>query len=312
MSTRRFLSLLVFLGIALVPTLALSAEESADKAPPKTADKADATKYTLRYKFQPGETLRWEVVHRSAIRTSVTDSTQVAETVSTSTKAWRVKEVKPDGQATFEHVVESVDMWQQLSGRQPIRYNSKTDKQPPHGFDDVAQSLGKPLSVLTLDSQGKVVKIKRLPVKAAATNSTDSKITISLPTEPVPVGHVWTVPQDVDTSLPNGMNRRVKVAQRLSLEEVKTGVATIKVESQILTPIDDPALESQLLPYLSNGIVRFDIDAGRILSQQIDIDRRIVGFRGPSSSLHYVTRFTEQFQAADTKVAQAPAAEAKK
>ena len=304
MSTRRYLSLLVLLGIAMVPTSAVLAEEAADKTEP--------AKYTLRYKFQPGETLRWEVVHRSAVRTSVTDSTQVAETVSTSIKAWRVKEVKPDGQTTFEHVVESVDMWQQLSGRKPIRYNSKTDKEPPHGFDDVAQSLGKPLSTLTLDAQGKVVKIKRLPVKAAATNSTDSKITISLPIEPVPVGYVWTVPQDVDVSLPNGMNRRVKVVQRLSLEDVKTGVAIIQLESQILTPIDDPALESQLLPYLSNGSVRFDIDAGRILSQQIDVDRRIVGFRGPSSSLHYVTRFTERFQSADTKVAQAVAAEAKK
>lgn len=304
MSTRWFLSFWVFLGVGLVSNSALPAEEAAAQA--------DATKYTLRYKFEPGETLRWEVVHRSAIRTSVSDSTQVAETVSTSTKAWRVKEVTPDGKATFEHLVESVDMWQQLTGRQAVRYNSKTDKQPPRGFEDLAQSVGKTLSVLTLDRQGIVVKLKRMPVKAASTQANEAKITIPLPNEPVAVGHVWSVPQDVDVPLPSGTNRRFKVVQRLALEEVKTGVATISVASQILTPVEDPALESQLLPWLSTGSVRFDIDSGRILSQQIDVDRRIVGFRGPASSLHYVTRFTERYQPAETKVAQAPTAEAKK
>ena len=41
------------------------------------------------------------------------------------------------------------------------------------------------------------------------------------------------------------------------------------------------------------GRVRFDIDAGRILSQQIDIDKHVVGFRGDASSIHYVNRFSE-------------------
>ena len=43
---------------------------------------ADAEKYTLRYKFQPGETVRWEVEHRSKVRTTVSGTTQNTETVS--------------------------------------------------------------------------------------------------------------------------------------------------------------------------------------------------------------------------------------
>ena len=42
------------------------------------------------------------------------------------------------------------------------------------------------------------------------------------------------------------------------------------------------------------GRVRFDIDAGRILSQQMDIDKRVIGFRGDASSIHYINRFSEQ------------------
>ena len=39
-------------------------------------------KYTLRYKFHPGETIRWEVEHRSNVRTTVSGTTQTAETLS--------------------------------------------------------------------------------------------------------------------------------------------------------------------------------------------------------------------------------------
>ena len=42
------------------------------------------------------------------------------------------------------------------------------------------------------------------------------------------------------------------------------------------------------------GRVRFDIDAGRILGQQMDIDKHVVGFRGEASSIHYVNRFCER------------------
>ena len=91
-------------------------------------------KYTLRYKFHPGETIRWEVEHRSNVRTTVSGTTQTAETLSISVKAWRVAEVQPDGTATFEHSVEWVDMRQKLTGRDEVRYNSRTDAKPPRGL----------------------------------------------------------------------------------------------------------------------------------------------------------------------------------
>ena len=79
---------------------------------------------------------------------------------------------------------------------------------------------------------------------------------------------------------------------------VKTGVATIHVGTQILSPIHEPAVEAQLIQYESSGTVRFDIDAGRILCQEMEVDKGVVGFRGEASSIHYLTRFTEEFRLA--------------
>jgi hypothetical protein len=256
-------------------------------------------KYTLRYKFQPGETIRWEVEHRSNVRTTVSSTTQTAETLSRSVKQWRVTDVRPDGAITFEHRVERVDMRQKLTGRDEVRYNSQTDKKPPVGFEGVAKSVGVRLAVVTMDSKGKVLhrdrNAKRQPATPPnATAPTEGWMTIPLPDEAVAVGHTWSLPQDIDIPLESGGIKRVKAIQQFTLDSVKTGVATISVSTEVLTPITDPAIESQLVQREAAGQVRFDIDAGRIIGQQMDIDKHVVGFRGDASSIHYVNRFSEQ------------------
>ncbi|NLX97540.1 MAG: hypothetical protein GXY83_15335 [Rhodopirellula sp.] len=262
-----------------------------------TADEAKDSpageKFTLRYQFHPGETLRWEVVHRAKIRTTVSGTTQTAETVSSSVKVWRVSEVDETGKATFEHLVDSVDMSQKLTGRAEVRYNSLADKEPPAGFEQVAASLGVPLSVITMDNRGTIIERRRQQA-TAATSESDGQMTIPLPEEPVAVGDTWSLPYDIDVPLPNGTIKKVKTQQKYSLAKVTDGIAEIEVATQILTPIHDPAIEAQLIQRESHGTVKFDTKAGRVLSQQMDLDRRVVGFRGEASSLHYVTRFTEE------------------
>jgi hypothetical protein len=259
----------------------------------------EAEKYTLRYKFHPGETLRWQVEHKSKVRATVSGSTQDTETLSTSVKAWRFADVQPDGSATFEHRVEWVDMRQTLTGRKEVRYDSRTDAKPPAGFEDAAKSVGVPLAIIKIDANGKVLG-RQEKTPRAAKGSTKSApqnegwITIPLPDGPVPVGHKWTLPQDIDVPLPSGTVKKVKAMQQFELQGVKTGVATIRVATEILTPITDPGVESQLVQREISGVVRFDIDEGRILSQQMDIDKHVIGFRGDASSIHYVNRFSER------------------
>jgi hypothetical protein len=248
--------------------------------------------YLLRYHFREGDTVRWNVVHSCEVRTTINDTTQTAETTSTSVKVWRVRQVQPDGTATFEHVVQDVDMRNRLTGRDEVHYNSRRDIAPPAGFEDIAQAVGVPLAVLTLDCRGKVLKQAKSQIKATA--STNGGITVCLPERPVAVGAQWSLPHPIDVPLPDGTVRRVESRQTLTLESVKTGVATIRVSSEILTPVNDPRLESQLLPFESSGWVRLDMDRGRILGQQIDVDKRVVGFRGGASSIRYLSRWTEE------------------
>jgi hypothetical protein len=94
--------------------------------------------------------------------------------------------------------------------------------------------------------------------------------------------------------LDKGGVKRIKAMQQFKLESVKTGVASIRVSTQIISPVTEPAIEAQVIQREATGVVRFDIDAGRIIGQQMDVDKHAVGFRGEASALHYVTRFSEQ------------------
>ena len=286
-----FLPGLLVLSILASPLA--RAEESSEE---------ETAKHTLRYKFKAGETLRWQVVQRALVKTTVSGFTDTAEMVSKSIKVWHVKEVKDDGTAVFENMVESLDMRQKRTGRQEIRYNSETDKEPPPEFKTVPESVGVKLSTITLSPSGEVIHRKKENVQAAAQNE-QGEITIPLPEEPIAAGKSWSFPHDITVPLNNGTIKTVKSEQKFTLDEVKTGIATIRVATVILTPINNPVIEAQIIQRQSNGTVRFDIDAGRVIGQQMDLDKRVVGFVGsqnPTSSIHYLTRFTEEFLSSKT------------
>jgi hypothetical protein len=269
-------------GILLASLAALRAED-----PPPAAGQ----KYDLKYKFREGEVLRWKVEHRARIRTTVSGTSQTAETESHSVKVWKVKQVgEKTGNAEFEHSVESILMKQRLTGRQEEVYDSTKDSEPPLAFQEVAKSVGVPLSQVRIDPRGRVMeRINHSPQAGGM----DSQITIPLPEKPIAVGDAWSLPFEVEVRLESGMVKKVQLRQQFKLEEVAGGVARIATDTVVLTPVRDPALESQLIQRQTTGTVRFDIERGRVLSQQMDQSKQVVGFRGETSSLDYETRFME-------------------
>jgi hypothetical protein len=285
-------AVVVFLGIA-VSSAELRGQEPEQEAPaprPSPA-RAEGEKYDLKYKFAAGETLRSEVVHRAKVQTTIQGTTQTAETESRSVKVWVVENVADDGTVTFEHRVENIDMWQRTTGRQEVRYNSETDKEAPPGYEHMAEAVGVPLSTVTMDVRGTIVKRKE---NQELPTSVSTQMTMPLAERPIAIGESWSSPLEIEVTQKDGSLKKIETRQKFTLEGVAEDVATIKVDSQILTPVHDPSIEAQLIQRLSQGTVRFDIAAGRVLSQQLDLDRHVIGFSGAASSMHYVTRFTEK------------------
>jgi hypothetical protein len=251
---------------------------------------AEGEQHTLAYKFTPGEETRSRVVQQSTVDTKIKGQVSVAKSWSISTKVWKITGVDAKGNITLENSVADVNMWQSVTGKPEIKYNSLTDKNPPLGYQYVADSIGKPLATLTISPSGKLLD-RRSDLPQHNTGLGD--IAVPLPEAPVKEGDTWETPEEVRLKIED-VHLTIKTRQFYRLVKVQTGVATISVETQILTPVRDPKVLSQLVQRMQKGTIKFDIDAGRLLSKQMDLDQSILGFNGPESHMNYLSRTTEE------------------
>jgi hypothetical protein len=304
---------LITLGIVLASGRPAAADEtpSANVAegplliaqlPPKP----ETEKHELRYKLKRGEVLRYEVSDRASFNTTIEQSTMATQTKTVTVKALKVVDVLPDGNIEFLNVLERVHMVNQLPDHEPTEFDSARDKTPPPGFEDVAKSIGVPLVAITMTPHGKVVR-RNWKIRAPQAEE-NAPIAVRLPDGPVAVGDTWDEPYDVQVTLENQAAKLIQTRRHHKLANVSRGIATIEVTYQVLSPID-AYVEYQLLQRLMEGEVRFDIGAGRVISQQMDIDKRILGFAGPTSSTHYIMRMEEKLLETQPKVAAKPAAQ---
>src|SRR4051812_3272980 len=199
---------------------------------------AENETYSLAYKLSPGEEIRTRVIQLSTVETKIQGVVSIAKSRSISTKIWKITGLDDHGNIVFENSVADVDMWQSVTGKPEIKFNSRTDKVPPPGYQYVADSIAKPLARITMSPAGKVID-RRSDQPKVDTGLGD--IAIPLPAGPVKEGATWEVPEDVRVTI-EGESKSIKIRELYRLEMVQTGVATISVETQVLTPVRDPKI----------------------------------------------------------------------
>jgi hypothetical protein len=310
MSRRTFFLAGFLISAIIYPAIAIPAESTAKESAKTSAAKSSDTsaptgpKHDLRYRFAKGETVRSKVVQQSKIETTISGTSQTADMTSISTRAWRVTDVSQEGNMTFETSIESIDMRHKMSGRQEVKYNSQTDEKPPLGYESAAESVGKVLTQIVIDPAGKI--LKREKKNQASVDNVNVQVVMPLPGDPIAVGESWSAPFDITITLEDQQTKVITARNRYQLDKVENGVATISVET-VLPPVNDPKIRAQLIQRLTRGTARFDLKAGRVLSQKTELDEQVIGFHGADSSLHYLGRFTEELLAADSKTAAKPA-----
>jgi hypothetical protein len=300
LSQPTIVSVAIVITLFAVCLLVARAEETAAKAKPadstvtsalEKAKEKLAPAYTLAYKFTPGEDARTKVVHLVTVETKIKGSTQTAKTRSVSTKTWRIKSIDKDGNFVFEHLVDSVEMWSSVSGRQEVRYDSTSGEKPPAGYEHVASSIGKVLAVVTMTPHGRV--LSRTDSQPQF-NPGIGELTIPFPDQPIKPGVTWSIPDEIKIRLDDGTLKRVQTRQQYKLQKVEAGVATISVQTQVLTPVSEPKIQAELVQRLQHGTIKFDLEAGRLIHKQLDMDEEVFGFNGADSHMQYLARFTEE------------------
>jgi hypothetical protein len=274
---------------------AVSDPKPAKATPVSTAKPVSKTslskdEFLLRYSLKPQSKIVSQVTHLAKTNTKINEVEQISQSRTVSKKVWTVTNVAPNGDMTFVHQVDAVDMSQQVGDGEELTYNSATNDVPLEVFKKVAESIGKPLATVTISPSGQVVSRSD---EATGTNLGMGDITIPLPEKAVKVGDKWETSREIKIRREDGTPKNVKIRELYTLEKASAGVAVISIRSEPLTPLSEPELEAQALQQMSNGEIRFDLDAGRLISKNLVWDKTVVGFSGTGSIMDYSARLDE-------------------
>ncbi len=256
--------------------------------------------YLLRYKFQPGQFVYYEVENAMKI---VTQFDTAKEEVANNSQAWkqlRVVAVDEAGNAVLEPMVERVKMSAIKDAEDPVNYDSISEEDPPFQFRDVKKTVGRVIARVNVAANGELQQVTPLiddnePLKDAARKK-DPRLNflIVMPATPVKIGDTWKDRFSSDVTVDKGLRKEVVMQRTYQLAEVKGQIAVIRLKTTTITPVNDPQIEVQLIQSKPSGIIEFDMQQGMILSQTTVVDETVFGPFGPKSSMSAVTKSVEK------------------
>ena len=270
-------------------------------AAPAIAD--EPQKYLLRYALDDGQQLNYEVTHVAKTKTRIKGEEEISQVHTVSNRHWAVT-AATDAEMTFDHVVDDVEMTQQQGDKEEIRWSSQSGEKPPRVFSKVAERIGRTLSTISINERGQ--ETDREDHGGTKASLGMGSLTLAFPENAIAVGESWSIPREIKTRTDDGLVKPIKIRELYTLEKVKSGVATLSIRSEPLTPIDEESVKAQVVQQLSNGTIRFDVDAGHMISKELNWDETVVGFQGPNSMMEYRARMNEQLVDDITRTARKP------
>jgi len=291
------------------PAAATSAATQSDASESATGESAHAgqpAQFVLKYKFRPEQTVRFEVTQHTRITTLFNDATHIADNKSQSRRRYRVVDVAEDGSGDLELTIDWVRMEASFGDgdrvTSPIVFQSDDSTKHPEKFLHILDTVGKPRATIRFSPAGLPIALDAsVPAQQAAaaasvpgSDATAESYLLSLPANPIATGEGWNERFTVTARNADKFPVRIDMLRSYKLKKVENGLATIDFRTAILTPVEDPAIQAQLIQREMSGALQFDIEHGLLLSRDIKVDQTVVNFAGPKSSLRAVSTFSER------------------
>lgn len=253
----------------------------------------DEAVYLLKYRFEPDQTVRYEVRSKSTVVMTKGDYTQKAVDKTMTRKHYRVLSVDDANGATLETSIDRVRMTRQIGNSDEQTFDSDDETSNAKGFEEVVKTVGRPLVRLKVQSNGALEELISLTDEDWATGN-DQNILVVLPDEAVPVGHEWSEKLKVSVNVTRTLKKPVELLRKYRLESVHGSLARIRMKMAVLTPVTDPMIRAQLIQRTPAGTIDFDLDRGVIVSRSLTSDKTELGIVGDNSSMRAVSALSER------------------
>jgi hypothetical protein len=293
-------------GVCLLASIGFTASNACGEEPPSAVDAIAAANRAvhepvqLAYKFQPGQFVHYLGYNKIEMRTQLQgrlyDTSQHNETG----KHFRVVSVDEQGVALIEPVMD----WAKMSARMPdkgeVSFDSESKSPVQPQFRFIKETIGRPVARFQVAPTGELVKAiivdttAPAPMREAAQKlNAQFEFFVRLPKAPVKVGGKWNEDSSMTVTGGKGDRHPVSIRRVYELTAVNGDMASIKFKTLILTQLDDPELEKQVMQSATSGTIKFDIEKGLVRSYAANVNKTTLNAFGSESLMQIVGETTE-------------------
>lgn len=296
---RRLASVAATLGALLFVADASAGDQPDSAAAPAetTPVREEPKAVRLRYKFQPGQVVRYEVTDETKITALADEVTETQHTRTDTRRSYRVSGVNDEGSGDLELAIDWVRMSVSFGngGRQgdPIEFQSDDPTKQPEKFRHILGTVGKPRALLRVTPRGSVIQGAAPGALPPGNDASPESCLITLPADPRVPGDEWKERFEI-TVVDDKLPVRIAMQRKYTLQSVKDDLATIEFRTAILTPIHDPKIATQLIQREVAGTIVFDIEQGLLVSREVAVDQTVPGFAGAKTSMRAVSTYRER------------------
>ena len=246
-------------------------------------------------RWQAGQTLTYRAEQVTLATDTGADGKVECRTKLNLLKRWQVQSVDAAGVATLQLTLASLRLETTTPGGDKLLFDSiEPDKSTPELRQQLSAFVGKPLALLRVDGQGRVVEVKESKFGPASRYENELPFVGVLPADEPKPDQQWQREYKITLEPPQGAGEKYDAIQKYYCKSVTDGTAVTAMTTELKTP---PPLAEQaaLLQLEPEGEVVFDLKAGRLKSASLKIDREVKGRQGEGSSYRVQSTYSEEY-----------------
>lgn len=250
---------------------------------------------TLKYRFSPGQVLRYEGTQIMKGESSVSGTKREFNAQTAWVREWRVLGIDEMGNARLSLSILSARVETTAPDGSKIAFD--TEQEDPN--NPLRAVVGKPLVEVVLSPFGKIVEIGEAQRPGAGQFLAFLRTQLyALPGEAVAAGAAWQ--NDVSLPLPAPLGQEgesIRIRQSFRLEKVADSVATINFASGPAEEIKDRARLAAIAQFLPGGKLELDLSRGVLRRVELTLDQKVSDFAGSGSQMQVTGSYREVLQA---------------
>lgn len=245
---------------------------------------------TLKYRFKPGDILRYDGRQTLSVTSTVSGTTQKFSSQTSSLREWKVLAVDKDGNAQLAMTILRV----QVDATNPDGKKITFDTEKDGGKGPLAVMIGQPLLEAKLSPLGQLLDIRESQSAAAGQFIAHVRTLLyPVPAVAVTPGTGWQHDLELPLPPPVGNGEQIRIRQTFRLEKVTDSVAMINLKSAPAEEIKDRAVLAKVAQFLPGGRIELDLSRGVVRSLELDLDQTVSDFAGSESVLHVTGSYRE-------------------